>query len=94
MMHEVVQRPISLYGFADDHKLRDQFKANDRDNENASISTLENSADDLKTWMDENRLRMNSDKTEFIMFGSKVQLPNVRPLALLWMEVSSLNQIS
>ena len=73
-MHEVVQRPILLYGFADDHTLRDQFKANNRDNEIASISRLENSTDDLKTWMDENRLRMNSDKTEFIMFGSKVQL--------------------
>ena len=73
-MHEVGQKPISLYGFADDHTLRDQFKANDRDDEIASIGRLENSADDLKTWMDENRLRLNSDKTEFIMFGSKVQL--------------------
>ena len=26
-MHEVVQKPILLYGFADDHTLRDQFKA-------------------------------------------------------------------
>ena len=73
-MHEVVQRPVSLYGFADDHTLRDQFKANDRDEKSASISRLEKSADDLKTWMDENRLRINSEKTEFIMFGSKVQL--------------------
>ena len=73
-MHEAVKKTISLYGFADDHTLRDQFKANDRDDEIASISRLENSANDLKTWMDENRLRMNSDKTEFIMFGSKVQL--------------------
>ena len=40
-MHEVVQKPILLYGFADDHTLRDQFKANDRDNEIASISRLE-----------------------------------------------------
>ena len=73
-MHEVVKRPVLLYGFADDHTLRDQFKANDRDEEIASISRLEKSAEDLKTWMDENRLRMNSEKTEFIMFGSKVQL--------------------
>ena len=82
MMHEVVQRPISLYGFADDHTLRDQFKANDRDDEIASISRLENSAEDLKTWMDENRLRMNSDKTEFIMFGSKVQLSKCNTTSL------------
>ena len=29
---------------------------------------------DLKWWMDQNRLRMNSKKTEFIFFGSSVQL--------------------
>ena len=82
MMHEVVQRPISIYSFTDDHTLRDQFKANNRDDEIASISRLENSADDLKTWMDENRLRMNSDKTEFIMFGSKVQLSKCETTSL------------
>ena len=61
-MHEVVQRLVLLYGFADDHTLSDQFKANDRDEEISSISRLEKSAEDLKTWMDENRLRMNSKK--------------------------------
>ena len=81
-MHEVVKKPISLYGFADHHTLRDQFKANDRDDKIASISRLENSANDLKTWMDENRLRMNSDKTEFIMFGSKVQLSKCNTTSL------------
>ena len=81
-MHEVVKKPILLYGFADDHTLRDQFKANDRDDEITSISRLENSANDLKTWMDENRLRMNSDKTEFIMFGSKVQLSKCNTTSL------------
>ena len=80
-MHDV-KKPISLYGFADDHTLRDQFKANDRDDEIASISRLENSANDLKTWMDEIRLRMNSDKTEFIMFGSKVQLSKCNTTSL------------
>ena len=82
MMHEVVQRPIMLYSFADDQTLRDQFKANDRDDKIASISRLENSADNLKTWMDENRLRMNSDKTKFIVFGLKVQLSKCETTSL------------
>ena len=83
MMHEVVQRTILLYGFADDHTLRDQFIANDRDDEIASISRFENSADDLKTWIDENRIRMNSDTTEFIMFGLKVQLSKCNTTSLI-----------
>ena len=28
----------------------------------------------VKNWMDHNRLKMNSDKTEFILIGSKQQL--------------------
>ena len=31
---------------------------------------LEKYAVNLKVWMDENQLKMNSDKTEFILFGS------------------------
>ena len=30
--------------------------------------------DDIKDWMDSNRLKMNTTKTEFIMFGSGKQL--------------------
>ena len=81
-MHEVVKKPIFLYSFADDHTLRDQFKANDREDQIASISRLENSANDLKTWMDVNRLKMNSNKTEFIMLGSKAQLSKCNTTSL------------
>ena len=35
---------------------------------------LENTAIDVKLWMDENQLRMNDGKTEFIMFGSQHML--------------------
>ena len=30
--------------------------------------------EDVKLWMDENRLKINNGKTEFIMFGAKKQL--------------------
>ena len=50
------------------------FKANDWAGELECIGRLEDCVVDLKRWMDQNRLRMNSKKTEFILFGSSVQL--------------------
>ena len=38
------------------------------------IHELEKCAVDLKVWVDKNQPKMNSDKTEFILFGSKPQL--------------------
>ena len=35
---------------------------------------LTHCAREIKTWMDQNRLKMNDSKTEFIMFGLKRQL--------------------
>ena len=64
----------NVYGFADDHSVRDSFKAKDRADELECIGRLEDCAVDLKQWMDQNRLRMNSKKTEFILFSSSVQL--------------------
>ena len=47
---------IDLHGFADDHALKNSFHAKSRVEEQASIEMLENTAIDVKLWMDENRL--------------------------------------
>ena len=38
------------------------------------INELESSMKDIKSWMDSMRLKLNSDKTEFNLFGYRVQL--------------------
>ena len=53
-----LRKKPDLHGFADDHAMKITFKA----------------SDNIKGWMDCNRLKINNGKTEFIMFGSKVQL--------------------
>ena len=65
---------IDLHGFADDHILKNSFRASSRVDEMDSIRSLERTLVDIKAWMDQNRLKMNDDKTEFIMFASKRQL--------------------
>ena len=47
---------IDLHGFADDHALKNSFHAKSRVEEQASIEMLENTAIDVKLWMDENWL--------------------------------------
>ena len=65
---------LHLHGFADDHILKNSFRASSRVDEKDSIRSLERTLVDIKVWMDQNRLKMNDDKTEFIMFASKRQL--------------------
>ena len=59
---------IDLHGFADDHVLKNSFRASSRVDEKESILSLEATLVDIKVWMDQNRLKMNDDKTEFIMY--------------------------
>ena len=54
---------IDLHGFADDHALKNSFKAGDLEAECTCFSTLESTAGNVKTWMDQNCLKMNDEKT-------------------------------
>ena len=76
-LQHVVQSPIKLYGFADDHAIKDSFMSdNIIELEGNMIIALESCITSIKQWMDENRLRMNSVKTDFYLFKtttSKVQ---------------------
>ena len=65
---------ISIMGYADDHSVYDSFHANSRDEENLTITNLENCLAEINDWMKKNRLKMNTEKTEFILFGNRVQI--------------------
>ena len=59
-----------MFGNADDHALINSFHP-----ENTEIfSTMASNIACIQDWMDKNQLKMNSSKTEFIVFGSKHQL--------------------
>ena len=71
---DIVSPPPTLHGFADDHTVGNKFKPGDWGDEVRFMDELEKYATDLKVWMNENRLKMNNNKTNFILFGSKPQL--------------------
>ena len=79
---QIVPKDITLNGFADDHSLRKSFLAGDRIQEQQAKLKLENTFSNIKEWMDSMPLKLNSEKTEYIMFGSWQQLTKISPTPL------------
>ena len=55
-----------LSGYADDHAIIHSFST---DNNNIK-QIIESDIGKIKTWMEENQLKMNNAKTEFIVIGT------------------------
>ena len=72
-LSDIILHPIQLAGFADDHSICDRFKPDSDGNaEKQTIDRLQEAMTDTKNWMDS--VQLNSDKTEFIYFGTTHQL--------------------
>jgi hypothetical protein len=79
----VIPQFIDIHGYADDHAIKTSFRPSDSDSENKALSSLSDCSSSIKTWMDENRLRMNTSKTEFILFGYRTQLQKCHATTIL-----------
>ena len=73
IQHIIMNDQISLYGYADDHGLRMTCKPA-TESEISTVTDPQDCLSSVKDWMDENWLKMNSSKTEVIIFGSRQQL--------------------
>ena len=73
-LFDVIPPTISVYAFADDHIASRRFKPTSVSSECNAIEDLQQCAVTINDWMNENKLKMNTTKTEFIIFGSKSQL--------------------
>ena len=84
-----------LYGYADDHKLSWAFTAGDEQSQASIISELEACLNEVSTWMATNKLKMNDDKTEIIIYGTKKQLSkvNVQSLRVGGAQVSCVDHV-
>ena len=81
-LNEIVPKSLTLNGFADDHSIRKSFKptvpnrnsSSVHTNKDDTITVMEKSMLDIKSWMDAVKLKLNESKTEFIYFGGRQQL--------------------
>ena len=74
LLNKVVPKDIIVNGFADDHSLRKSFPASDLKKQKSTQTKLEHNLAGIKSRMDTMRLRLNTNKTEYITFGSRAQL--------------------
>ena len=70
------QHGVSYHLYADDTQLYIPFKPS-YENENKIMERVINCIDDVKSWMITNLLLLNTDTTEFIIFGTQQQLSKI-----------------
>ena len=68
---------VEPYFYADDSQSSVSFQPGNQESQKHAISAMESSCDEVKTWMRRNMLKLNDDKTEVMVFGSKHQLKQV-----------------
>ena len=73
-LESVIPAGITINGFANDHSIRKPFNADNQDQESQSILLMMDMVANIASWMNTMHLKLNPDKTEFIMFGYRNQL--------------------
>ncbi len=73
-LQNVIPNTVDVHGYADDHAVKNSFSPNIPGQEELALLELSHTMDQVDSWMKSNRLKLNPDKTEFIMFGSQYQL--------------------
>ena len=71
------QYNINMHFYADDTQLYLSFVPGDFQSEAESIATLEHCVNRIKDWMTLNKLKLNDDKTEFLILGTRQSLNKV-----------------
>ena len=72
---EIVQVHLpNAYCFADDTQLYLSFNPNSLTDQVKALEAMERCISDLRKWMYRDKLKINDDKTEFLVIGSRQQL--------------------
>ena len=83
-----------VHAYADDTQLYISFKPDSGAEQSKALTALENGIDDIKRWMLADKLKLNDDKTDFIIIGTRQRLKKVtfNTLRVSNTQVTSLSQ--
>ena len=70
LIKDQINDSITLTALADDHSICKHFKAGNKVEEDKTKKDLKETFTQLKCWMDAMHLKLNPNKTEYILFSS------------------------
>ena len=68
---------ISFHMYADDSQLYKSVSPNLEEDQMSAIMQLQNCISEISDWMNRNKLKLNEDKTEFLIAGTSEQCAKV-----------------
>ena len=78
-LFEVIKHHLpSAHAYADDTQLYVSFKPDCSASEAECFSAMENCIRAVRAWMIQDKMKLNDDKTEFLIIGTSQQLKKVR----------------
>ena len=77
-LFEVIKYHLpEAHAYADDTQLYLSFSPDTATNQTDAVIAMERCISDIRTWMLTDKLKLNDDKTEFMLIGTKQQLSKV-----------------
>ena len=74
---------ITYHLIADDQQIYLAFNPSKKGDQEDCVRRLENYIGEIRMWMSTNMLKLNDDKTEFTIFGTRQQLTKVQEITLV-----------
>jgi hypothetical protein len=77
-LFKVIEKHLpQVHGYADDTQIYFSFRPNTIKSQEYAVDVIEECIKDIRAWMIVNQLKINDNKTEFLIIGSRQQLSKV-----------------
>ena len=77
-LFNIIERHLpNSHCYADDSQIYFSFKLNDLSSQQNAITAMQNCTDDIRSWLEHDKLLLNNKKTDFLVIGTWQQLSKV-----------------
>ena len=77
-LFNIIERHLpNSHCYVDDSQIYLSFKPDDLSSQQNAITAMQNCTDDIRSWMEHDKLLLHNEKTEFLIIGNRQQLSKV-----------------